>query len=45
MALIDLTEVATGRHLAALTFDLNQSGCSVKAATLFPEGSKIRLRI
>lgn len=45
MALIDLTEAQTERHLAALTIDINQFGCSVKTTTPFPEGTKLRLRI
>lgn len=44
-ALIDLTDMQSGRHLAALTKNLSLSGCSVKTMTPFPEGAKVRLRI
>jgi hypothetical protein len=45
VATIDLTNVQSDRHLAALTRDLSLSGCSVKTETPFPKGATVRLRI
>jgi ABC-type Na+ transport system ATPase subunit NatA len=45
VALIDLSDIQSEKHLAALTKDLNLLGCFVETATPFPEGTKVRLRI
>jgi PilZ domain len=42
---IDLTDIQSEKHVAALTKDLSLFGCSVKTVTPFPEGTKVRLRI
>lgn len=45
VALIDLTDMQSEKHLAALTRDLSLFGCHVKTVTPFPVGTKVRLRI
>jgi ABC-type Na+ transport system ATPase subunit NatA len=45
VALIDLSDIQSEKHLAALTKDLNLLGCFVETASPFPEGAKVRLRI
>ena len=45
MAGIDLTDLESGKHLAAHIKDLNLLGCYVETVTPFPEGTKVRLRI
>ena len=45
VAVIDLINIQSDRHLAALMRDLSLSGCSVKTETPFPKGAKVWLRI
>jgi len=45
VAAIDLTNAQSDGHLAALTNDLSQSGCSVKTGTPFPKCTRVMLRI
>lgn len=45
VALINLTDIQSEKHLAALTKDLSLFGCSVETVTPFPEGTKVRLSI
>jgi PilZ domain len=45
VAIIDLTDIQSEKHLAALTNDLSPFGCSVETVNPFPEGIEVRLRI
>src|SRR5271157_4794213 len=45
VALIDLTDIHSEKHLAALTKDLSPFGCSVETVNPFSTGTKVRLRI
>ena len=45
VAVIDLTDIQSEKHLAALTNDLSLFGCSVETVNPFSTGTKVRLRI
>jgi hypothetical protein len=45
VALIDLTDNQSHRHVAALTKDVSLSGCCVVTVDPFPIDTKVRLRI
>jgi PilZ domain-containing protein len=45
VALIDLTDIQSEKHLAALTKDLSLFGCSVETENPFSTGTNVRLRI
>ncbi len=45
MAAIELTDTQSEKHLTAHTTNVSLFGCFVSAASPFPEGTKVRLRI
>lgn len=45
MAGIQVTDIATGKLVAAHTEDLSMFGCFVETTAPFPAGTKVRLRI